>query len=236
MSFNYGNRRALLRQDVVVGSAIGTPTSIGSKSDATGATTRTITNVNVPAGAMIFVLMADSEGVNIPAGTPVTDTAGNTYVAGTQFGNGLSSDNLRTKCFYCLNATAMSNGTITATFATSDAILKTVHAAYVTGILTSGASDVEVNNKNTNTNPTVSTGTLAQAKSVIFGVCSIESGSSVVFTEDTTNGWTQLSQTGVSDKINLAAQVVSSTASKTYAPTLDGSRHWGIDVWAFKGA
>lgn len=214
---------------------IGTPTSIGFKSDATGVATRQITSVTVPAGALIVVLLVDSEGVEIPTvGAPVADSAGNTYVAGTQFNNGASSNNLRAKFFYCENATAMTGGSITGTFLTSDAVLKTIHAAYVTGVKLSGSADIEVSAKNTSASPSVATGTLAQAAEVIFAACTVEGGSSTSLTEDA--GFTNLSQTAVSDTINLAAKVVSATTSVTYAPTLGASRHWGAAVKSFKGA
>lgn len=215
--------------------AIGTPVSLGSTSDASAASTRLINSATVPAGAMIIVFMADSEGVALgppsPA-TPVSDSAGNTYVAGTAFGH--DNNNLKLRAYYALNATALSGGTITATFGTADPILKTVHAAYVTGVATTSAADSQASAFATSASPSAATGLLAQADEIVFGMAGVESGSSVTFTE--ASGFTNLSRTAVSDLVNLAYKTVSATSAVTYAPTMDGSRHWGAGVWSFKAA
>lgn len=215
--------------------AIGTPVSLGSQSNATGSSTRSIGSLTVPAGALIIVVLADSEGVDLgppsPA-TPVSDTAGNTYVAGTQFN--ANNNNVRLRMYYAVNASPLSSGTITGTFGTADAVLKTIHAAYVTGIANSSPADAQAAALATSTSPSVATGLLSEADEIVFGVVGVESGSSIVFTE--ASGFTNLSRTAVSDLVNLAYKTVSATTSVTYAPTMDGSRHWGVGVWTFKAA
>lgn len=215
--------------------AIGTPVSLGTVSDATGFATRSVTLAEaVPPGALIFVVVADSEGACcIPVS--VTDTAGNTYTAGTVVPN--SSGNLQTRAFYAKNVSALSIGnTITATLATSDPVLKTLHAAYVTGLDAASPADTQGTPAlATSASPSASSvNPLAQADEIAFGYVGVESGSSVTFTEAA--GFTSLSSTAVSDRLNVAFKVVASTAQVTYAPTMDGSRHWGANVWTFKAA
>jgi hypothetical protein len=214
---------------------IGTPTSLGSISNATGNNTRQLSGLTVPAGALIVVLVVDHGGA-AGAGTAVaiSDTAGNTYSASTEFVD--SSGGLPTMIRYCANASALSSGTITAVFGTADATGKTVHAAYVTGIATASPVDIQVvANAGATASPSVATGTLAQASEVIFGAVIMAGGSADTFTEDTPE-FTNLSRTQTVDLVNLAAKVVSATTDLTYNPTNSNSRHQAAKVISFKGA
>lgn len=212
---------------------IGTPTSLGSLSDATGSNTRQLSGKTAPAGALLFVLLADHGGSDI-GGSAVSDGAGNTYTATTQFID--SGGSIKARAFYCLNATALSSTTITGTFTTADPTGKTIHAAYVTGIATASALDVEVvTNAGATANPSVSTGTLAQAAEVIFGMLIMGNAASDTLTEDTPE-FNNLSKTQPVELVNLAAKVVSATTSITYNPTNNNSRHQACKVISFKGA
>lgn len=212
--------------------AIGTPVSLGTVADATAFTTRTLSTLTVPAGALILVVLMDSEG-SCCLPVSVADSAGNTYTALTTVPN--SSTNLQTKAFYTCNAAALSSGTITGTFATSDPVLKTMHASYTTGIATASCADNQPTpTAATSTSPSITTGALAQADEIVFGYVGVESGSSVVFTEGA--GFTQVSQTAPSDLLNVAYDIVAATTAVTYAPSMDGSRHWGAGAITFKGA
>jgi hypothetical protein len=236
MSLTIPTRRALLRSTVVAAAptTIGTPTSLGSISNANASTTRQLTSKTIPAGALAIAFMADDGSDTFPFSGTVADTASNSYVGGTEFDD--NSGGITMRLFKVENATALSSGDITGTFATADATLKSLHAAYVTGILTSSSADKEVAAKGVSTAPSVATGALSQANEVIFAALSALGGGDVVFTEDTGNGWTTLSLTQTTDLVSLSYKVVSSATSVTYAPTLSASRHWGVQVWSFKGA
>lgn len=196
--------------------------------NASGATSTTLsatTLVDSPAGSLIVVWAAVSTGTI----NGVSDSAGNSYTAGTAKS---TSDGKTLRPFYKLNAAHLSaGGTITVTCGTaasnkylSASTTQSLTALDVSGAGTSGSS----------TSPSISTGTLAQAGEVVFGATLVSGGNADAFTESA--GFFTLTGAGIgaADFLHSGGANAGSTASVTYHPALGTSRNWASNVLSFK--
>lgn len=212
-------------------------TNIGTNTSTTSTCSITVPVGGVPSGALICVLVTDrATGTNI-TGAAFSDTSSNTYniagqiqVAGT---NGI------TAISYVKNCSALVSGnSITYTGSTSNIALS---AFYATGIDISNPLDTAVTATNAGTSaaPSVTSGTSSGSGELFVGGIASH-GTAGTITQDTTNGWavpfTNVSSGGTAPdrEVGGGNQVVPSTTSKTYAPTLAASTDWAIIVVAFK--
>ena len=202
---------------------IATPVQLGSASAAAGSSTLTLTTLaDSPAGATIVVFAGDSLAVNVNS---VTDSAGNTYAAGTQF-FGTSG---KARPFHRLNAAHLpAGGAITVTFNTT-AAAKLMGAVSVGGL---AAPDVEgAGATGTGAAPSAATGPLGWPSEIVFGLAIVAGGAGDGFTESA--GFTSNTAALNGAALRWAWRIVSTGASVTYAPTLAVSRTWATNVKSF---
>src|SRR6516165_1071526 len=106
-------------------------TNIGHASNSAAASFTLTAASGVPAGSTIVVGIRENTTTTAPAGSSVTDSAGNTYTLATS----VSTTTGRTAVLYCQNCKSIaSSGTITytKTGATTDASF--INALYATGL------------------------------------------------------------------------------------------------------
>jgi hypothetical protein len=207
--------------------AIGAPVQLGSAAAAAGSMTQALsTTAESPAGNTIVVLAGDTTGTAVMS---VTDSAGNTYVAGLSYSDGA---NFRQRPFWCLNALDLpSGGTITVAFQTTGGV-KLVAAVSVSGL---AAADTQAAGATgTSTAPSIASGALGWPNEIVFGMLSVHSGAADTFTEG--SGFTSNSPALMTGALRWAYQIVTSNAGVTYAPTLGTSRTWGANTLTFSGA
>ena len=207
--------------------AIGTPVQLGSAAGAAGSTAQSLTTtVDSPAGNTIVVLAGLNTTNTINS---VTDSAGNTYVAGLGYTDGA---NFRQRPFWCSNALDLpSGGTITVAFQTTGGV-KLAAAVSVSGL---AAADTQAAGATgTSTAPTIATGALGWPNEIVFGMLTVKSGAADTITE--ASGFTSNSPVLMTNALRWAWQIVASGAGVTYAPTLGTSRLWGVNTLTFAGA
>jgi len=210
--------------------AIGTPVPLGSFNSSSGGTTAPITTgSSVAAGSLIFAIGSIAGGGGVMSGT--ADTTNPTYAnAQTCAPENTFSDGL----WYVPNATTLPSGdTVTITFNANQVLMGLAVAD--TGLLTSPLDKVGGCSLGYSSTPSLSTGTLSQANELVIGEVMVEGGQGQTFTEApgfTTGGNVALTSSAI---IHWAYEIVSSTASVTYAPTLDTTRAYVANVYSFKG-
>jgi hypothetical protein len=211
---------------------------IGTASGTAGATV-TITGVTIPAGALIFIA-AFEKNTNGSFGN-FTDTASNSYFgadvsttsAGTSGGTFVSQ--------YAFNASAINNGNITYTKATSG-VFTALTAFYATGILrTSDPLDSNAANGTTGTSTTpsiTSVSPLSVSGELVVGFLAWVAGAGDTYIQDTANGYItpfdSLINTGAAAGIGGGYIIRPITVAPTFAPTLNNSRAWAISIQGFK--
>jgi hypothetical protein len=209
--------------------AIGTPVLLGTASSSTGVTTLVVTTgADAPVGTLltVFVLEAGASAITI------ADSAGNTWTAGYDLAAATPTFK-QVKEFWSVLANDLPlGGTITVTFASS-------HSGIVVAIATSGigASPSNIQGagvNSTTTTPSISTGTLATANQIIFGVVGVNSGAGRTFTEP--GAFTQIANVATGDLLHVAYAIVSSTGSVTYNPVPSASVSCWINVSSFEAA
>jgi hypothetical protein len=213
--------------------AIGTPVNVGAVSDATAAQPRVLNSVTIASGQAIFVILADSEGLE-PNDDAVTDSVGNTYTPTSQVIG--SSGSIISKLYYTCNSIALSNGSITGVFDAADPVQKTLQVVSVTGLSTTSCFGGQgTTGASTGTSPTASSiNPLTQADSLLITTVTLLSGASDSYTQP--GSWGTVNSVGATDKMVTSQLVVASTAQVTYTATTDNSRHYGAAVYSFNGA
>lgn len=201
--------------------------------EASGATSVSCTtSAATVSGAQIFTVYAIGGTNN--ATISVTDSASHTYTEGTQL-NG-SSNIASVAPFWVLNASVVANGgSITGSQTGGSSGNQYLSGASISGVATSNALDAQAaGTTSTGTTPSISTGVLAQANEIVIGWILIHNGSGDTFTEApgfTTGGTVTGGSPGA---VRWAYEVVSSTSSVTYAPTLGTSEQYWTNVLSFK--
>lgn len=218
---------------------IGTPASLGSGQSSSSTTVTMTTSADIPAGSLVVVGVSFNKGSSI-AVSSVSDGTNSYTLARTSTWNAGPGRVL--ELWYKQNASAVSSGaTITATANTSSSSnLNMICAAYVTGVQTSSSLDA--------VNSTVyspgtayasgSTGTLAQANEIAFGLAGgYTAASATVVTEG--SGFTQIVErqqgSGSQEFIHLARQIVSATTALNYQPSLSVTAYGASIISTFKG-
>jgi|GEM_PF-705386 len=209
--------------------AIGTGSSAGS-------TTCSITNVNVPKGALIVVLVTDNG--NLTVGSMADGSNGNySLAASLLFAPGFGAVG---SVFYFQNSAALANATITYT-ARNAANSLTMTAFYVTGMQLAGALDAAViaSALGTSTAPSVTSGVPAAANELIVGASFNLDPSSAGPTYTQAAGFsTPPTAKMFTGNSGTAGGILVDTANsaKTFAPTLSASVPWAAIVVGFQPA
>jgi cellulose 1,4-beta-cellobiosidase len=195
-------------------------TNIGTNYNSSGTTLAISSSVNVPAGAMIFVAVAEFSASSIGS----LSDGSNTYTSGSLslYNNG------KAMYFYVLNATARSNITLTYT-KNSSANHASMSAFYATNIATSAALDTAVtvtrDTYSSATNPlfTSTSGTPAVAGELFVAVLEAIklAGNGSDISLDTSHGWSAPLTAVTSDIYDIiigGTQVNSGTGTEIFAP------------------
>jgi len=213
-------------------------TNIGTNHDSSLNATLSITGVNVPAGAMIFVVV--HEYLSTTMGT-LADTV-NTYTKGTVIIGGAAHNRGGGVYFFNLYCGALSNGTITYTKQSpNNSDSTTISAFYATGVATSNALDTAVTATTFGTstaNPlfTLTSGTPAvEGELFVTFLTNNNANETTWFSQDTGNGWAA-PPTGVGDSSNTSEieggnQVNSSIGTKQFAPGHSGAANNYYAAW-----
>lgn len=210
--------------------AIGTPVGLGSAvSGVNAATVQMTTTAAVAAGESIFV----HGFITNQLPTSVTDSVGNTYVVDVQLS---ANPGVQHADFIasCLNPAALpSGGTITATWPTASASLKTIGAMKSSGILSSAALDETATNSGSSAAWSVGpTATLDQAGELALYAVSNRADA----TANTPGaGWTDVLDfnTG-SRRLAFGYQIVSATTALTASGTM-GNNSWVAVLATYMG-
>lgn len=219
----------------VYSSQITAPVQLGATNAAAGGSTLTLTtSANSPAGALIVVFASSgSVGLTVPTISSLTDSNASTYTAGNQV---VLSGTGGVTPYYCQNCPALNSGsTITVTF-NNTGMSMYIGAVSVTGIVSSGALDVQgAGTSTTGTTPSIATGTLARPNEIVFGFVHVDSGAGDSFTE--APGFTSDTPTSLASHsaLHSAYRITNGTGSVTYAPVLGTSHLYGANVIGFKG-
>lgn len=185
-------------------------------------TTGAVTGSMSGSGNAIFISVAFE---NVATTITCSDTKSNTYVTGTI----ATGTNAREQFCYSLNATNLVSGTdtITITFGSS-VTLKSLTAAWVSGVSTSGILAQGTGATGTSTNPAITTSSLAAGTVLLVGT-NVVSGQGDTWTEST--GFTSLTASSVSGVINrMAYELTPSTGTVSYSATNSASRIW-VTQW-----
>lgn len=147
----------------VDGGAMPAPSALGGTNGASG-TTLALTGNTTPSGALLVVIVV--EGTAASAGT-LADGAGNTYSIASSVA--VPSAAGFATVFYCANASALTNQSITYTRQGSGHTCS-LEASYITGIATATPLDATTTNSatGTSTSPSVTSGTPTQNGEFLF--------------------------------------------------------------------
>lgn len=211
--------------------SIGTPVSLGTNtSTGVQSSNQLTTTAAIPAGAFAFAVVEINSNAAIPTVASLSDGT-NSYskVVGIT-----PTGNIDWELWACPNCAAVgSSATLKATWSGSNGGAGAAHsiqAGYVTGLITA-PNDTSVADSTHTATPSVSSGTLAQAVEIAIG-CAY--GETTLLTDGA--GFTNLSNTSQSGNVcRLSYQVVSSTASVTFAPTWSGAANQNVLLATFKG-
>lgn len=184
------------------------------------------TTAAIPATAAIIVVT----GSAVDTASSVSDGT-NTYTALSNY----AGTSAKLRVFYCANSAGLSSGsTVTVTW--SNALTNHYQAVfYISNANTVAPIDALANSSVTSATPSLATGALGLADEVVIGFFWAQSSGSEVWTEAT--GFTNMFEETVAGeaKFRAAYQVVSSTASVTYAPTVSISTALSMTVFSVKG-
>lgn len=186
---------------------------------------------DVPVGDLVVVFAGElgtAGGI-----TSVTDTAGNTYTAGTQINAGVGGPIIRPFYSVLTNALLIASGhTITVNYV-STANSKYAQAVSISGCATSSVLAAEgAGATGIGIGLSVSTGVLPQANCVVLGFNLVYQGSDT----NATTGFTAVSHNTGGNTQTDEYVVVAATTSVAYAPTWSSSVGSAANVIAFKGA
>lgn len=178
-----------------------------------------------PLGSAIVAFVANEGGI-LPVS--LTDSAGNTYVAGDRrSGTGYAIDS-----FVCVNAAALPiGGTITPTWDAASAQRKFLAAVAVTGV--ASIEGAAVGNKGTSDSPTAQLGGISTGAAIVYAATFRLGGAAGVFTEDVNFDTDQT-------VLNNSALYVSEFAAKDqsavyYGPGFDAAADWATQIVALLG-
>lgn len=214
---------------------IATPTGIGSGIANSNAGSSTFnTGAGITAGGLLLFAstVQDAATANILTGVTVgVDTLAK--VTNVQIS---SAGDQSTELWFKENCSAQSSGVaVTATYAGAISFGVAIAAAQVpTGIKTASSLDASAVGPGTAiTNPTASTGALAQAKELIIGV--FGSGGSAITGDAAFTNIYNISNGNGFARLNFAYKIVASNSSVTYAPTQASANVEAMLVASFKG-
>jgi len=214
---------------------IGTPTSIGTVTSATGNTASIVitTSANIDATNLVVVF------VHIPSDALITVSSvsdgTNTYAKAAAIDNGANFDS---EIWYKEGATAVGSGgsiTITLSGTTTGNNGYGAEAVKVTGIATTSALDKTATQNASTASPSVTTATLSQADEIAFGT-SMQGNGLTTYTEAAT--FTNLFNVtpGAINRAGDGYKIVAATTAVTYAPTFSASRSTQTVLATFKAA
>lgn len=205
--------------------AIGTPTALGTASSTTCGTNFSITTgADAPAGSTVVLVIVNTTAT--ADAFTITDGAGNSYAAVVS-ANGTG----RTLAIFTANGIGhLANGG-TITIHDSQNSTCAVSAYDVTGLAGASPVDQTATSTTASTTPSLSV-TDANANDILFGADS--RGSALSYSTPATGFTTLTSATATSLTAVWAYQIVSTTGSKTYAPTLSlaGDTHLLVSLKA----
>lgn len=207
--------------------AIGTPVSLGFE-----APSGTVTTISLVAAANILakdlvVVGFQYDDAVASTGSSVSDGT-NTY---TKILRAIKATNVGvTELWFCANCIAVTSPTITVTMS-AGTVTPAMQAGRVSGVAVVPL-DQSASAQGTGTTPSVTSGTLSQAKEIAFGYCMGRN----TFTETPPAGWTELNigdsqnpQTSFLDYI-----IVNATTALTFNPTISASAGWSTIIATFK--
>lgn len=224
-------------------------TTLGTVADSTGTGATLALAVpggGCPAGALIFVGVAEGNAATFAAGCTIVDDAGNTYtsIAGATC-SGVSDFG---QIFYAKNVAALTAAqNITVTKQNSGDRLW-ISALYATGVDTVAPLDTAVTTTATpgsTTTPSVTSGTPVQSGELFVGFIAQQQNTQL-FAQDTVNGWAAPPDMIGFTAVNLGSafaciaggnQVNAGTGTKTFAPvTAPVGARTAIFIAGFKAA
>jgi len=212
--------------------------SLGTFSDTPSATV-TMSGINVPRGALIF-LAAFERNSNGQVGT-YSDTAGNTYRVINDTTPAGNAANGTVSARYAYNAKPLTNGTITYTKRTAG-VATAISVFYATGILgTSNPLDVSIGNGDFGTSASQiinASGPLTNATELVVGVMGWVTGASNTFTQDKTESWSAppdgFVNTGMGIGIGAGFYISQVTDTPSYTTFVSGAaKPYAILIQAF---
>lgn len=189
-------------------------TNLGQNS-ASAAASITLTNLTVPAGALIVVSVVDFAGA---LGSGVTDGASNTYNRPTSISDGAGGI---AAIYFAYKCNALSNQTITYTKGDSvNGALMT--CCYATGIYRgSNPNDTAVNATNSaaqTATPSVTAGTPTQSGELVIGCLAWNNAGNGTFTQE--SGWSTPSTQCDAFNISLATGSIINPSDLSWGPTV----------------
>lgn len=214
--------------------AIGTPTSLGSVTSASGNTSSIVitTTAAIAAGNLAVVV------IQVPSNTLITVSSvsdgTNSYSLAVAKNDGANFDH---EIWYKENASAVASGaSITATLsgATTGGNGYGAEAFQVGGIVTSSSLDKTATQNAVTATPSVTTAALSQAIEIAIGASFCDGGTRT-YTE--ASGFTNLFNLtpGTALRVGVGYQIVASTSAITYAPTFSGANGTQTLIATFKG-
>lgn len=218
-----------------VSAAIGSVVKLGSMITTGGSSSVdfTITTVaNSPAGALIVCALSWELGSSGAFISTASDSAGNTYTVETFTHSASFNSNIQ--WIWVANAGALgSGGTINGVVAGGMGF-RGMGCYSVTGIATVSPRDFLGSAVSAlGTNPSIATGTLAQASEIIFAGTQVFLGTAYAESASFT---TLDTLTATNNGLNTASDTVASTSGPTYAPTLTPAAEYAASAISFKGA
>lgn len=206
-----------------------TSTNIGTANSTTGATVA-LGSVTSPAGSTIVVFAGEAGQGTIGS---VADTAGNTYLPITSTLQDVSGSGVL-GAFYCHNALALNNGTITYTKNLSGSSAS-ISALYLTNVASSSLdTTVTATALGSSTAISVTSG-VAQAGDII--VAGVGYGSNAAYVQAA--GFSAPPNTSVAGTVETVAGgtlVNSGVGTTTFSTTLGSAVNWGAIIVGFKSS
>lgn len=221
---------------------IGTPVEVGSGQWTTGSTIPITLTANVPAGSTL-VLSSNVLGA-LAVQTPVSavaDAASNPWAVGLNKGQGGGPEDTDI-WFGRMNTGLSSGGTVTVTYSGVGGLGQGIAGlSYITGLDTTSPLDKAVGAVGSSTAPSSGTsGTLAQASEICFGVVGrFNAASTVTLTSiGSFTAMTKLQNSTGTTRCTAwpAYFIVSATTAQTYSGTLSVTGGWEAILVTFKEA
>lgn len=204
--------------------------SLNRSSGTTAATSQSLGSITAAAGTLV-VLFGSMTSASTALGPTVSDSAGNSWHVHTKANSGTT--NLICFIAWSVLSTGLSSGSITITRSGSGNITSwCMGAASVTG--GSGAEDAGVlaSATGTSVSPLATGAAAAQPNDLVLAVTGWAWASSVSYSEDTSDGWTNLynanSGTAADAALGAAFQTNAGTAGIKYNPALSSSEKWAV--------